>query len=230
VVVSTGGTSTIAHSIDKGVSWVAQPTQTAVGIAYGQGKWLLFGGGTVNSPSVYYSTSGTSGWALRSCSGSCDFFKGTTGAYSSERDQWISVGEVSTGSSTIARSSDGIVWTAVTSSLFQTNTGGSGVAGGLSVTYGAGLWVAVGRSADSDTVASSPDGVTWTGRGRPFGEAGHAVLYISASIASFLLPTCNVLAIPSYGFHLAAQYSGRSPKLSAILVSAPALTSASTAA
>jgi hypothetical protein len=191
-----------------GVTWVAQPTRAAAGIAYGQNKWLLFAGVGQVGPGVYSSVSGTSGWTLGSCVGSCNTFSAQSGAYSAARSQWIAVGQYNAGGTAIARSGDGIVWTLVTSSLFSTNVGGSGVAGGLSVTYGAGLWVAVGRSADSDTVASSPDGVTWTGRGRPFGAAGHAVLYIpdqtttttttvattTPSIASFLLPTCTVLA------------------------------------
>jgi hypothetical protein len=46
-----------------------------------------------------------------------------------------------------------------------------------SVTYGNGLFVAVGGSPDSSTILTSPDGVNWTARTSPTSKSLNGVTY-----------------------------------------------------
>ena len=66
-------------------------------------------------------------------------------------------------------SSDGITWTARTSAADSF---------WFSVTYGNGLFVAVGaRNTTGEVVMTSPDGITWTGRGSPNETSWLSVTY-----------------------------------------------------
>jgi hypothetical protein len=68
-----------------------------------------------------------------------------------ENNLWVACGS---GTSSIATSTDGIVWTSRnTNSILSTCT---------SASYGNGLWVVTGTTAN--TIATSSDAITWTGR------------------------------------------------------------------
>jgi hypothetical protein len=60
------------------------------------------------------------------------------------------VAGASGGSNSLATSTDGITWTGLGTTVFQTRAYG--------VSYGNGLWVAVG----DNNIATSPDGIIWT--------------------------------------------------------------------
>ena len=84
-------------------------------------------------------------------------------------NRWVAVGS---GVNTLAYSSDGIVWTGLTTTVF--NSSGRGVAFNESV--GTPRFVAVGSGLNS--IAYSSDGVTWTGLSTSiFSTAGYGVAY-----------------------------------------------------
>ena len=84
--------------------------------------------------------------------------------------RWIALGK---GGNAMAKSNNGITWTGTSTDLFYL---------GRSVTYDNGMWVAVGQcyigSSTQNTIASSPDGNTWTGYGSyVFTITGYGVVY-----------------------------------------------------
>ena len=58
-------------------------------------------------------------------------------------------------SNTIAKSSDGIIWTGLSNTVFNTQCNG--------IAWNGYLFVAVGASSGLHSVATSSDGITWTG-------------------------------------------------------------------
>jgi len=138
------------------------------------------------------------GWTTRTTPNSNAYYEVTFG-----NNLFVAVGTGA--SSTVMTSSDGITWTARTSSfscssvtygggLFVLVTTGGGVAtspDGItwtsrttptsnslnSVTYGNNLYVAVGATSSLDGVITSPDGITWTSRTTPNNNSLNGVTY-----------------------------------------------------
>jgi hypothetical protein len=85
---------------------------------------------------------------------------------------------VGEGTNTIATSTDGITWTPVVTSPFTSATGPPIItASGRGIAWNGSLWVAVGVGA-VNTIATSTDGITWTGRGKTnFATAAYGVAW-----------------------------------------------------
>jgi hypothetical protein len=88
-------------------------------------------------------------------------------AYSSTLNRFVAVGNGST--HTIAYSNDGINWTGLGKTIFDSS--------GYGIAYNGTYWVAVG-SGSTHTIAYSTDGITWTGLGRTiFNGTGYGIAY-----------------------------------------------------
>ena len=131
----------ITYSSD-GISWTTvSPGFTCVYAAFGNGLWIVFGqsGQISTSPNLVTWTTRTS-----PLNGRCNatFWNGSL---------WIAL---ATGTTTMARSSDGITWLGMGATTFTSS--------GNTVTFANNLWVAGGTG--GNCIATSPDGITWTGR------------------------------------------------------------------
>jgi hypothetical protein len=93
-------------------------------------------------------------------------------AYSLPLTRWVAVGQ---GTNTGAYSSNGVAWTASASLTSILTTYGYDVAWSTNQSQ----WVAGGIGA-SFKIATSPDGITWTGRSSPFATAVMGVAYSPA--------------------------------------------------
>jgi hypothetical protein len=78
---------------------------------------------------------------------------------------WVAVGDA--GTNTIGYSYDGLTWIGLGTSIFSE--------AGYGVAWGNGLWVATGSG--GQVLASSPDGINWTGSGSTLFTAGAKVAY-----------------------------------------------------
>lgn len=178
--------------IPAGVNWAPvvpapTPPNALDDIAYGNGVWVVVG----NGGAVYRSTDGGVTWTFATISGSMRWVAVMWVPWAG-----LFVAAANNGTTDrIATSPDGLTWTRRTtpSALSFVNVGygpGVALAVGLSglcyrstdcitwasvampsgtwnaVTWGAGLFVAVG-SAGVQQVATSPDGITWTLRSHP---------------------------------------------------------------
>jgi hypothetical protein len=93
-------------------------------------------------------------------------------AYSLQQTKWIAVGQ---GTNSAVSSSDGIIWAAIPSLNSVLTTDGYAIAWSVNQSQ----WVAVGSGA-SFKIATSPDGITWTGRSSPFGNYVLGIAYSPA--------------------------------------------------
>jgi uncharacterized protein YjbI with pentapeptide repeats len=101
-------------------------------------------------------------------------------AYPLNTSQWdtISIGLVASATTIVAVASNdntlmysldkGVSWVGLGKNIFDI--------AGKKVVYNNGIWVAVGEGT-VNTVATSPDGISWTGRGKVFGNLGKDVYY-----------------------------------------------------
>ena len=159
---SGGGGNTLATSIDNGVTWTGLGStvfdNNCRNVVYANGLWVAVGGGSVNaiatSPDGTTWTGGTN--FVGGTNTATIFSSGYSVAYGKDgvgNGLWIAVG---TGSvNTIAKSTNGTVWTGLGKPVFAT--------AGWDVIYTGSLWIAVGEGGNS--YASSVDGTIWNGGG-----------------------------------------------------------------
>lgn len=167
VVVGTasgGGVTTTCLSSPDGVNWTqrATPSLACSGVVYSSALGLFVayngtGSGVVTSGQVMTSPDGIT-WTARGLTAAGNWVVTTGGA----DGRFVAV---AVGSTTGATSLDGITWTARPLPLSSN---------WFSITYGNGLFVAVGSSQVSIT---SPDGIAWTYRNIPIPAAITAVVY-----------------------------------------------------
>ena len=184
VSVAVGsGANTIATSTD-GITWTGRTGTTvfnSVGwsVAYGAGLWVAVGSTTSsigNGNTIATSTDAVT-WTGRY---NYIFYNNAYGvAYGKDgsgNGLWVAVGYG--GSDKIASSTDGINWTGRGSTVFTSSSYGAyGVAYGKDGS-GNGLWVAVGYGGTyGNSIATSVNGITWTGRGQTVFTTGYSVNY-----------------------------------------------------
>jgi hypothetical protein len=168
VMAGTNGVSFL--SSNNAQTWIGMgdPTffvQFCYGIAYdGVGRWVAVGFNTATGNTrdiAYYDTSVSLRWS----SININYFGGGNAnggycvAYGGGR--WVAGGGAALGSGKILSSTDGaLTWTNV--------GGGLGSYSVLGVAYdGVGLWMSgMNPGTGAHTLGDSPDGVTWTGRGK----------------------------------------------------------------
>lgn len=117
------------------------------------GLWVAVGGGYNGTPyhKIAYSTDGVK-WT-GSTSGNALFVGGDCVTVAYGNGVWVAGG--SSAQNSVAYSIDGVNWTGSTS-------GNTAIGECYTVAYGNGLWVAGG--AGNNTIATSPNGIDWTGR------------------------------------------------------------------
>lgn len=209
-VVVGSGTNFISHSTQAGVTLATQAgaaTYTALttifsvsgwAVAYGGGLWLAGGEGT-NSLAWSYDgitwtgiASGVGNFGTRCRGVAYGEIPGVGG-------RWVAVG---VGTNSIIYSNDGTNWVIPAQGITATGiftTGAYGVCWD-----GTKFWV-VGQGAN--TLASSPDGITWTGYGvvadgganhSPFSTAGYGIAYNGTQYVAMGIGT-NTMAYSSNG-------------------------------
>ena len=170
--IATGqGANSIATSTDLGFTWtgrgttlssgysVAGPATYDVSTAYAK-FWIT--GGYASGGGNTFATS-TDGVTLTGVGQSSNTIHG----FACANNLLVAASE---GNSTkITYSINGITWNDGVGNVFTT--------GGYSVAYGAGLWVAAGKSLVGNTVATSTNGINWTGRGAPVTYSGRGVAF-----------------------------------------------------
>jgi hypothetical protein len=154
VAVGGGGYSTSSDGITWGtVGSMGVAINQTNDVAYGNNRWISVGGGTSTNPLIMLSSTNGTSWGTY---GLGAFSVGRGVAYGNGR--WVAVGDVGTDTMIIGGTAND--WTRLGNHLFTIS--GRGVAFGKDGS-GAGFWVAVGEG--NNTIATSPDGITWTGRG-----------------------------------------------------------------
>ena len=187
--------NTIATSTDNGNTWTGKSgdsvsailSSTGRGVAHGKdglggNLWVAVGGGTGSTNSI--ATSGDNGTTWTGLGTNSTNILGINGrAVAYGGNTWIAVSLG--GANTIATSTDGTIWTGRGNTIV---TSGGSFNGGLSIAYGKNnngndLWIAGGGRTNGtvligNTLATSPDGITWTGRGISiFSTAVNGVAY-----------------------------------------------------
>jgi len=161
-VQSTGSLYSLVGSTD-GKTWseitIVSPTPffdstrfTPNGIAYGGGKWVLFGTNAVTpAQNIYYSTDNGVNWTVASISAPGFTIRAIRGYYNGSL--WVAVGQ---GTRRLAWSPNGVIWINATGDDFD------GL-GGTDVFYNGGLWVASGGGGGGDNkLLYSTDGKNWS--------------------------------------------------------------------
>jgi hypothetical protein len=150
-VGSDGASLGIAYSTNNGSNWTSASSIQFEGYRVDWNGTLIVAVGRYGSGTMYTSTNGISWTQL---SGISTIF--STGSYDIiwNGSRWVAVGEGT--SFTIATSLNGTTWTGVagSTSIFTYSEG---------VAWNGSIFVAIG--AGTNHVATSPDGITWTGRG-----------------------------------------------------------------
>ena len=125
---------------------------TPNGIAYGGGKWILFGTNALTpAQNIYYSTDNGVNWTVASISAPGFTIGAIRGYYNGTI--WVAVGQ---GTRRLAWSPNGVIWINATGDDFY------GL-GGTDVFYNGGLWVASGGGAGgSNKLLYSTDGKNWS--------------------------------------------------------------------
>lgn len=136
----------VSYSIDNGYTWTAGSGITfteGFTVAYNGSLWVAGGEGSPGQlQNIATSTDGIN-WTPRNCPGGrCVAWNGS---------YWLAGG----GAQKVFKSFDGITWTP-----YSTTIGGVGGTV-LCLAWGAGTWVA-GGGIGNNSVATSPDGETWT--------------------------------------------------------------------
>ena len=160
-----GGNGTLAYSYN-GINWttVSSPIETQINhIAWNGTMWVAVGQGWSRN-SIMYSYDGIN-WT---CVGNGIFYFAKGIAWNGT--MWVAGGSNSSGTTTLASSSDGINWTNLNITLQP----------GLitSVAWNGTMWVAGGMtSTGGQTLLTSPDGINWTGRGSVIGATINAIVW-----------------------------------------------------
>lgn len=127
--------------------------------------WIALGQNGSNGV-IYSSLDGTPGsWTLRAGAGLFSNLA-RAAAYSPPLSRWVAFGS---GTNTIATSDDGgLSWTGRGMTVFTAN--------GFGVSWGNSQFVGLGQG--SNSIATSPDGITWTGQGiATFSVYGYAAAF-----------------------------------------------------
>jgi hypothetical protein len=160
----TTGANTIATSTN-GIVWTGRGKQIITSnvekITYGPGLWMAGGSGG--------NTIATSNDNGITWTGQKNTFTSYIGALTFGNGKFVACG---VGGNVIATSTNGLAWSAQTSTNIDFGTG-------IYLAYGNGLFVVVSNGTTSNTIATSPDGITWTGRGKQFfnNNKGQCVAY-----------------------------------------------------
>ena len=178
-VVAGYGGNTIATSSDNGNTWAGQNNifiNYCIAITYGNGTFVVSGYG---GNSIATSTDGLS-WSGRT---STNINFGTASGLAYGNGLFVAVTNGCT-SNTIATSPDGITWTGRGNQFFNdiNQYGGAGIAYGKD-DIGNPLWVALGYPSNTlpkTTIATSSDGITWTGRGATLINSARGAAYNSS--------------------------------------------------
>ena len=156
------GTHTIATSPD-GITWTGLGktifSSSGYDVAWNGTLWVAVGYGTHTIATSYDGITWTGlGNSIFSYSGQGVAWNGTL---------WVAVGGGDRDEdNTIATSPDGITWTGLGNDMFDQDFAGYS-SYGYGVAWNGTLWVAVGQGtaaggASTTTIATSPDGITWT--------------------------------------------------------------------
>lgn len=128
---------------------------TGLTVAWNGSYWLV---GGIGSTSIQKSADGM------------NWIPATSGAFTTQCNglawngsNWVAVGQNTSGSNTIATSTDGLVWTQVSGFT----TAGNGVA------WNGYMWVAVGKG--TNTIVTSLNGTAWTAIGNVFTISGNGI-------------------------------------------------------
>jgi hypothetical protein len=165
LATGSGTLNTVVRSMD-GINWIGggRPITTGNALGWNGSYWLLVGSnpnpvanaqiwksldGINWSPNGSYFTIGSAPRALS---------VGWNGSY------WLVGGQGGSFEPQIIRSSDGDTWGGYVFSVFSTRC--------TSVTWNGSYWVATGGRDAGNTIATSPDGSTWTVRGNPYTNMG----------------------------------------------------------
>ena len=160
-VMTGSGTNTLAHSFDRGVTWIGQGASifstAGSDVCWSGTRFVAVGSGT---NTLAYSDNGITwtglGTTIFSTSASNVAWNGV---------RFVAVG---TGTNTIAWSNDGVTWTGLGVTIFST--------AGIGVTWNGSRFVAVGEGTNS--IAWSLDGITWNGIGTAiFSTRGNSVAW-----------------------------------------------------
>ena len=155
--------NTIAYS-DNGINWIGLGIPIFIygcyGVAYGNGRWVAVGRGS--NYTIAYSDNNGITWTATGTNIYSNNSSSFGVAYGNGR--WISVGNSST-TNTIAYSDDGITWSGAGNNIFAI---------GQRVSYGNGLWTAVGTGTNS--LAYSNDGINWIGIGTSIFSTGKIII------------------------------------------------------
>ena len=177
--VAGSGGNTIATSSNNGITWAGQKNtfiNYCTAITYGNGTFVVAGSG---GNAIATSTDGLS-WAGQNNT-NINFGMASGLAYGN--GLFVAVTDGCT-SNTIATSPDGITWTGRGKQFFNniSQIGGVGIAYGKD-DIGNPLWVALGYPSNvspSNTIATSSDGITWTGRGSILTNSARGAAYNSS--------------------------------------------------
>lgn len=171
--LTASGSGEVAQSTD-GLNWAVVSTPFGGGsfvqsLLWDGSQWVAAG---VGSGTIATSPDGVT-WTVRTTP-----FGSTGEAFSVAYDgvsKYVAVGNDSSASVTaIFSTNSGVTWTAASVSPFSGGNG-SGIA------FGDSTWVAVGANGDNSiTIASSPNGSSWTTRPNPFDESGISVVWATS--------------------------------------------------
>jgi len=159
--VAVGGGSIVATSLD-GIDWTSSNININAFMAitcgkdtFGEDLWVAGGSG---SAKLARSSDGINWTAINGV------FTNYCYAIAYQNNLWVAVGGPNM--TTIATSTDGISWTSRNLNPSSGTLGGVFTDYGTGIAYGNNMWVATGvrNGSNGNTIASSPDGITWTGR------------------------------------------------------------------
>jgi len=185
VVGGAGVTNTLAYSYD-GINWTGLGLtifDTSCRSIYWNGTlWGAISSSTSNT--IAYSYNGINWTGLGTLIDNTSF-SGLCIAFNNKRENQITFPSNLTvalgfGVNSIAYSYDGTNWIGLGSAIFST---------GRAASWNGSLWVAVGEGS-SHTIATSPDGITWTGRGNDIfnytgnGIAWNGSLWVAVGVTS----------------------------------------------
>jgi hypothetical protein len=170
-VANSGATQRVVTSPD-GMSWTFRTSPSDSdwqSVTYGNGLFVAIAENETVNPKVMTSPDGVT-WTTRTASSLTRQWKMVAyGKTATGTPLYVAVADDGTAAAgAVMTSPDGITWTARTASANSIWN---------AVTYGNGLWVAVGMGAFPNDIMTSPDGITWTTRVSPVNRFWKNVLY-----------------------------------------------------